>query len=101
MARSPRVFGSRGSFDMFRKALDIIRSFPGSFFPPAPIIIPKTVLPFIIMYFTPTFHVFPSKFSFQIENKLEKKIKLSKKYFWIFKKVEFWENAYFFEIKPK
>ena len=21
--------------------------------------------------------------------------------FWIFKKVEFWENAYFFEIKPK
>ncbi len=33
MTRSARVFGSRGSFDMFWKALEQIRSFPGSFFP--------------------------------------------------------------------
>ena len=51
MTISPRVFGSRGSFDMFRKALDPIRSFPESVFPPARIIIPKTLLPFIIMHF--------------------------------------------------
>ena len=43
MARSPRVFSSRESFSMFRKALDIILSFPGRFPPTVPIIVPKTL----------------------------------------------------------